>query len=153
MSSLIEHAEHELDLIGLTKDSDNEWSASMRDSILNTLKAFSDENHSDLSASYAIHILHDLLQFKPLSPLTGNDDEWAHVADENGVPLYQNKRCSHVFKSGDRAYDIDGIAFYGPEFKDVDPTERPYYMCYKSRVDIDFPYTPTTKYEMGEPEN
>lgn len=60
----------------------------------------------------AVHAVAPILQRciagKPLSPLTGEDDEWAEVGD--GV--FQNKRLGSVFKDprfhgGKRAYDID----------------------------------------------
>ena len=49
-----------------------------------------------------------LIAGKPITPLTGSDDEFTEVAD--GV--FQNKRCSSVFKDprfhdGKLAYDID----------------------------------------------
>lgn len=52
---------------------------------------------------------------KPLSPLTGADDEWNDVGGNAGEPggtIFQNRRCSRVFKDprfhdGKLAYDID----------------------------------------------
>ena len=57
--------------------------------------------------------LQRLIAGKPLSPLTGADDEWrelgAKPADE--VRVFQNRRCSTVYKNvspdGEIAYDID----------------------------------------------
>lgn len=53
-------------------------------------------------------VFNRLLAGKPLTPLTGEDEEWVEV--DEGV--YQNRRCSSVFKDphfheGKLAYDID----------------------------------------------
>lgn len=53
-------------------------------------------------------VLQRLIAGKPISPLTGDDDEWVEV----GPSVFQNKRCSSVFKDprfhdGKLAYDID----------------------------------------------
>jgi hypothetical protein len=46
--------------------------------------------------------------FKPVSPLTGEDDEWNEI--EPG--LFQNKRYSAVFKRKDgTAYNVEGKIF------------------------------------------
>ena len=47
-----------------------------------------------------------LAKFEALVPITGEDDEWNDV--DGG--LYQNKRCSAVFKKKDRvAFYVDAI--------------------------------------------
>jgi len=136
--SLLSYAERELDLIGMTAANDDEMNRAMREHILRMIKQFSEEGHSGFSASYALSCLKRLLAWEPLSPLTGADDEWSEVGD--GV--FQNKRCSRVFKQADRfngqAYDLDGRVFREPDGA-----------CYTSRdslVPITFPYTPTTEY-------
>lgn len=48
----------------------------MHDNIISIVEMFSEQGHSSFSASYAISHLTRLLEFKPLSPLTGEDDEW-----------------------------------------------------------------------------
>lgn len=51
-----------------------------------------------------------------IAPLTGDDDEWNDVTIDNGGKiLFQNKRDSAVFKTGEpnSAYYIDAIVFNG----------------------------------------
>jgi hypothetical protein len=76
-----------------------------------------------------------LASFEPLVPLTGKDFEWNEVSEG----MWQNNRCSHVFKGPDgKAYDINGKIFREPNGS-----------CYTnidSRVFIDFPYTPKREY-------
>ena len=141
MSNLLAHAEKELDLIGLTEE--DEYNGMMRKHILHMMKEFSDEGHSGFSASYAIRILSKLMAYKPLSPLTGEDDEWTNVSDYgDGTPHYQNKRLSSVFKEGDgEAYNIDGKVFWEwCKGEDGEPFKS-YYSCRDSRVPVTFPYT------------
>lgn len=140
------HAETELALIGLGPDCTDEMNKAMREHILKMVDTFADEGHSGFSASYAIGIIEKLLKFEPVTPLTGEDDEWMEIDD--GV--YQNKRCGRVFKkvreTDTIVYDIDGRVFW-----DEDPDEngepyKSYYTCWESRTPVTFPYTPTTVY-------
>lgn len=108
----------------------------MNDQLKEMVLVFATHGHSGFSSSYAVSALEKLLLFKPLGPLTGADDEWYYHAGED---LYQNKRCSHVFKESDgSAYDINGRVFREPNgacFTNSD-----------SRVPVIFPYVPRTEY-------
>lgn len=99
---------------------------------------FSEQGHSGFSASYAINILEKLLRFEPITPLTGNDDEWTEL-DYDKDTKYQNKRYSRVFKDADgKAYDSEGKIF-------SDNGGKSWYQSKDSRVYIDFPYVPKTE--------
>ena len=141
MSNLVNYAEDELDRIGMTDDGD--MNGIMRKHILHMVKEFADEGHSGFSASYALQCLKKLLSFKPLSPLTGEDDEWAEVSQLSGYPHYQNKRYSAVFKDGrnGEAYNIDGKVFW-EWYTDEETGEqyKSYYTSGESRVPVTFPY-------------
>lgn len=102
--------------------------------VIELLNLFAKGGHSGTSAPYAINLFEKLANFKPIGPLTGKDNEWCEVAD--GV--FQNKRCSNVFKQDGKAYDIDGKVFI-----DADGFS---YTNFKSRVPVKFPYTPKTIY-------
>lgn len=129
---LYEYAVEELKR--LRKDNEpDEMQDEIEKAILEVVKVFSEQDHSELSASYCISILHRLLQYKNITPLTGEDDEWLYVTE--GV--YQNKRRSTVFKQADRfngqAYDIEGIIF-------SDDGGKTWYTNINSFVPITFPY-------------
>jgi hypothetical protein len=132
--SLKEHAEREFAALGWdsTEEGPNKW---MRENILELLETFSKQGHSGSSAPYAIGLFEKLARFEPLGPITGADSEWVEV----GEGIWQNARCSHVFKGADgRAYDIDGRIFREPDGS-----------CFTSgdsRVYIEFPYTPKREY-------
>lgn len=155
--SLRKHAEHELDLIGMTEDSSDEMNRMMRVHILRMVDEFTQEGHSGFSANYAINILSKVLRFKPLSPLTGEDSEWnviettrSHLGGEKPV-TWQNRRYSSVFKSvKEGAYDIDGRVFWEwnshPEIDGGKPYKS-HFTSIDSKVPVTFPYTPPEKPE------
>ncbi len=145
---LYDHAERELDLIGMHDGGDMKWHGMMRKHILHMIEEFSKEGHSGFSASYAIQCLEKLLRYEPLSPLTGEDWEWFDVAEQNGSTLWQNARCSHVFKDENGAYDINGKVFW-EWYTDPETGEKhkSHFTSADSRVPVTFPYTPNTVYE------
>ena len=133
MSNLLKHADKELRLLGYSPDSEegpNKWTY---ENVMELMKVFSEQGHSGYSAGIVRQIFGLLADFKPLSPLTGDDEEWQHVGDD----LYQNKRRNSVFKQNNYAYDIDGKIFREPDG-----------CCYQSKdshVPVTFPYTPKTE--------
>lgn len=137
MSNLVSHAERELALAGMGPEAEDSMDRLMGQQILDIVKLFSTHQHSGSSAVYAINLISPLLKFEPIQSLTGNDDEWEDVS-AFGEPLWQNKRCSRVFKRADgTCFDVEGIIFTD---KNGDSwTNR------KSHVDVEFPYIPTTK--------
>lgn len=96
---------------------------------------FSKQGHSGFSAPYCVETFRKLALHEPLVPLSGADDEWNEVSDG----MWQNNRCSHVFKDADgKAYDIEGRIFREPN--------GACYTSRDSRVYIEFPYTPKREY-------
>jgi hypothetical protein len=140
MSQLIEHAKREFIALGYKpieqeEDGPNKW---IQQAVLGLLKVFSEQGHSGSSAPFAIGYFTKLAAFEPLGPLTGASEEW-HECSEG---VFQNKRCSHVFKQADRfegqAYDLQGRVF-----REKDGS------CYTgkdSMVPVVFPYTPKIEY-------
>lgn len=101
--NLTKYAEAELARIPHDEDG---LQSLMDKNILEIVKIFGEQGHSGFSASYALSVLERLLRFKPILPLTGEDDEW----NEAGSGSLQNKRCFSVFKKSDgTCYDIDAI--------------------------------------------
>lgn len=138
--SLRNFAESELDRV-LGKD---EMDQDMRKCVLDIIDIFSEQGHSGFSAALCTNLVTKLMKFEPLTPITGEDDEWMEV----GPNMFQNKRCSHVFKDADgKAYDSEGIIFYDILKNEDDGSEfKSYYTSSNSRVFIEFPYTPTKIY-------
>lgn len=143
--SLIDFAKSELARIGLGEGASGDLDQAMRDHIITMVTVFADAGHSGMSAGYALDILKRLLAQEPLTPLTGEEDEWYEVADF----LWQNKRCSRVFKDknrfGGQAYDIEGKVF-------VEQSGIGFTNLF-SLTPITFPYTPKTKYVPVKPDD
>jgi hypothetical protein len=132
-------------------DENNQFKDEMQESIckhvLELLDVFHEEGHSGTTAPYTIDLFKKLAMFEPVAPLTGEDWEWVNVAEQNGGPLWQNKRCSHVFKDNNGAYDIDGIIFYDWYTREeTGERYKSYYTCKESRVPVTFPYVPKSEY-------
>ena len=134
MSNLVEHAEVELRAAGMY-DKDADYGGMMPEAVMELMRVFSNQGHSGFSANLCLDIFNKVARYKPLVPLTGEDDEWNETTRPGHL---QNKRCSHVFKDETGTYDI-----HGKIFREPDGT------CWNrggSRVFITFPYTPTTEY-------
>lgn len=103
--SIIETAVAEMNRAGFSKKE--------KQVLVSIMEQFFDQWDSGGAVSVMIPVLTRLLSGQPLSPLTGEDDEWNDVSEHaSQKPMYQNKRCSTVFKTVDRhgnifVYDID----------------------------------------------
>lgn len=120
--SLVEHAKRELELKG--------EDPVFAQSIICAVAAFAAFGHSGGSAFPAIMYLHELLQFRPLTPITDNPEDWIDQSGPSGYPLWQNRRDSRYVSvdGGKTAYSVD------------DPGRTVYEMPH---------YEPTPVYDMG----
>ena len=107
MSNLINHAKKEFQLAGWLDEPIDEMQQLMMDNLLELLETFANQRHSGFSAGYFLGAFETLSRFNPLTPLTGEDDEWHDMGDGN----FQNKRDSEVFKEEGKACWINGIIF------------------------------------------
>lgn len=101
MSNLVEHARRELALAGNDED--------FNESIIKAVEAFASFGHSGGSASIAIPMLNDLLQFKNLTPLTNDPEEWQEHSPEQWdgeKGVWQSRRNSKAFS------DDGGTTYY-----------------------------------------
>jgi hypothetical protein len=131
MSNLRSFAEAELKA---SKADESLYGDSLPKAVLELIDVFEKQGHSGMSASVTIQLFTQLAKFEPLGPLTGEDDEW----NECSPGIWQNRRCSHVFKEADGAYDSNGRIFRDPDGS-----------CYTSkgsRVPVTFPYFPKSEY-------
>lgn len=145
MSNYESHAWAEFRAAGWVDEGNNfndEMQKAICQHVLALLAVFENEDHSGSSAPYAINLFKRLAMFEPIAPLTGEDWEWKHTYDhpENG-PMYQNKRCSTVFKDNNGAYDIDGIVFWEwHKDKETGEMYKGYFTGRGSSVPVTFPY-------------
>ena len=138
MNNYIKHAEREFKAAGWDLEND-EMQKMICDHVCELLNVFNGHGHSGTSAPYTIELFRKLAMFEPIAPLTGEDWEWTEI----GEGVFQNKRCSHVFKENGQPYDIDGKIFR--------ESNGSCYTNIKSRMNVDFPYTPKSEYiDVGE---
>ena len=101
--------------------------------VMDIITLFANQNHSGFSAGYVLNLLDRIMRFKPISPLTGEDDEWEDLSSL-GMEDMQNKRCPSVFKRPDgTAYWVEGKIFSNDGGKT-------WYTDSDSHVDITFPF-------------
>lgn len=105
MSNLVDHAKQELDILASKGGHDEE----LNQIIVECIEKFAEYGHSGGSAAWAIPVLNDLLQFKNLSPLTDNPDEWMAVG--TGDLLYRG-RTLHQSRRNPEAFSHDGGMTY-----------------------------------------
>ena len=149
MNNYEKHAWTEFRAAGWVDD-DNQFKDEMQKDIclhvLGLLAVFANEGHSGSSAPYAINLFSTLAMFKPIAPLTGEEWEWAHTYDDpDRGPIYQNKRCSSVFKEATGAYDIEGIVFWEWYKNEEGEMRKIYFTGTGSHVPVTFPYVKPDK--------
>ena len=118
-SGMIAHAKRELEILTAGDDPEdhdpNRW---FNTGILDLVSLFvrlEFASHETV-AKQAGKILKKLVYFQPLTPLTGQDDEWIDVSDF-GDPTteFQNKRCGHVLRGPDGlAFDLFAKSYIFP---------------------------------------
>ena len=134
--NLVEFAENELKILedgcGDDKEALNMQKIVTED-VMQIVNIFAEQSHSGFSASYVLNLLDRLLRYKPISALTGADDEWEDCSNL-GIPDMQNKRCPSIFKRPDgTAYWVEGKIF-------SDDGGKSWYTSKDSRIDITFPF-------------
>lgn len=148
MTNTYLHAKRELDILAATVS--DAIAIDFREELLALCEKFGNSGQSGGSAPYVAsalsQIIKPLLLQETVCPIQGTDDEWVDVAQENGLPMYQNNRCSALFKNGKDAtpYYLDAIVWKGPGK----------YNTFTGKVDgvlsrqfiKEFPFTPKTFY-------
>jgi hypothetical protein len=90
----------------LARIKDDGYGGMVKTAVQELVNTFAKQGHSGYSAEMTTQAVEKLFRFKPLTSLTGADDEWTEV----GTAVFQNKRNPAVFKEPEidpRAYDIN----------------------------------------------
>lgn len=113
MTNTHNFAARELDILSKSSldPNDRPLIEPFRKEILALCEKFGKSGQSGGSAPYTAgcisQAVKSLLLQEPICPITGIPDEWGDVAEEGGLPLLQNSRCSALFKNGS-----DGLPYY-----------------------------------------
>jgi len=130
MSDTLNFAREELERAGYF-DKDSDYEGEIGNAVMELLKTFAGQHHSGFSAILVARIFNQLVSHIPLTPLTGEDDEWIEVDDN----FLMNKRCPRIIKENGKAYDTERIVFEDKNTMTFTHSEH-------SRVEISFPYFP-----------
>ena len=132
--SNLEYAKRELEMAGLFDKEKDFYKGRTGKVVLELCKILDNDDYSDMSPNFIISLLKRVIYWEPLTPLTGENDEWV-VVDKN---LKRNKRCSRVFIKNGVAYDSTGYVFITKQgFR---------FTCAASKKEITFPYYPKETY-------
>ena len=120
--NLVRHAESEMRFAGLY-DEAADYGGMLPQAVLDLVYVHSMQGHSGFSHKMVLQIFNKVADFKTLTPLTDNPDEWLHhdhtVA---GHDCWQSKRMGSCFSTdgGKSYYDIDD-----PEYVHFDLIKDP----------------------------
>ena len=133
MSTLLSHAREEL-----KRYNNGLYGDMLSDAIYEIVEVFAKQGHSGFSAAMAAEAAGRLMNFKPLTPLTGEDDDRLR---------WQNKRYTSLFKDETGfCYDLNAVTFEdvdepGNYFTNGDLVRR----YHRGIPRIKFPYMPADK--------
>jgi len=109
-SLFVTWAESELRRAGLF-DEDSDYDGMIGEEVLRLCKTFSGQGHSGFSAVMTASIFGRLAEWRALTPLTNDPDEWMYIdEDKAGRPnMWQSRRqCSCFSDDGGKTYyDLD----------------------------------------------
>ena len=140
--SLVEFAEKELDIIlkNCTDDEGRKMQKAINRDILDIIKLFSEQGHSGFSAQYSMTMLKRLMDYKPLTPIEDNEEDWTKLDYDDDL-AYQCSRCPSLFKDKQgRVYNVEGKVF-------SDDNGHTWYTCGDSRIYVELPYDVPSKPE------
>lgn len=103
--------------------------------ILELHDVFAKQHHDNFSASYVMDLFYKLVHFTPLSPLTGEDDEWKPVDGMDNTEY--NTRftgISRTNKDNSTAIWHDGILF-------CEPNGDNWFSSKESMLKVSFPFS------------
>lgn len=102
--------------------------------VMEIVMIFAKQEHSGFSWRYTFNLINRLLRWIPITPLTGEEDEWGEPCGPNNGQ--QNKRCSAVFREN---FDNSTACYIqGKVFSDDDG--KTWWTSRDSSIPIKFPY-------------
>lgn len=112
MSKLLEYARRELELWGAF-DNDNLYGNMVGKAVMELIEVFAGQGHSGTSAAIALRLFSRVADWKPLTPIADDPDQWRDIGAEYGTPgIMQHKRCGTVFKApNQRPYNGEAVVF------------------------------------------
>jgi len=109
MSRLVEHAEYEMKKANLYNE-DADYGGMIPNAVMALIETHSKQGHSGGSHWLTLKIFNEVVNYKTLTPITSNPDEWfKHDYGVAGENCWQNIRNPAVFSidGGKTWYDLD----------------------------------------------
>ena len=119
MSNTGQKALHELEIFERTVT--GSLISEFKNEILLLVNKFGNSGQSGGSAPYVAHAISDAVKQlclqQPITDIMGTEDEWVYVYEDNDIKVYQNHRCTSLFKDGEDGipYYLDAIVFRGED--------------------------------------
>ena len=128
--SMLESAEWQLNkVLEKCTDTDERYMQEMMNNdVIELLKVFEEQGHSDFSAPIVISLFSILANYRLVTEVEDNPDDW----DENG----QHKYISSIFKRS------DGTCYYMYGRLFAEPNSDNFFYNKASNVDVTFPIKP-----------
>ena len=106
--------------------------------VMELIRVLDGQGHSGSSIGFVMSLFRTLVEYKPLTALTGSEEEWQDISDFYGdkASVQQNKRCPSIFRvcnDNATAYNINGKVF-------SDDNGESWFSCSASKVPVTFPY-------------
>lgn len=154
MKNIQNFAKRELDILAATEP--DAIVIPFAKEILALCEAFENSEQSGGTAPYTASVIAQtvkkLMLQEPICDITGHENEWVDVSEMGNGSMYQNSRCSALFKDGieGKAYYLDAIVWKGVEDYDTF-TGRVYiddkdFELIGSDQFVKFPFKPKTFY-------
>lgn len=83
------------------KEGEFDYGCACYESALKAFESLCEDDHSDFSIQITKYILNRLIDKKPLTPIEGNDDEWAYsnLLSNNKIKVFKCIRMPSLFKN------------------------------------------------------
>lgn len=156
MNNTRQYAEHEFALLvkNATNPDDRPLIEKYIPELLQIAEKFgiSNEAANGTAASYTAQAitaaLEKVLMQKPITPITGQAEEWVDVTQGGGVATYQNSRLAGLFRIGEKGtpYYLDAIVFKRPDGSKFTGEVQVMGEKLKSRQYVNLPFRPKTFY-------
>lgn len=117
--NLTDYARNELKIAGLF-DKDSDYDGMLGEATIALIELFAKQGHSGFSASLVRELFSKLSNYKPLTEITNNPEEWMNVEEytedgsRDGGPMWQSRRSPSLFSTdeGKTYWDIDEDYFF-----------------------------------------
>ena len=109
ISNLHDHAKKEISLAGLF-DKDSDYGGMIGEAVMELIDTFAKQGHSGFSAQLTLAVFNKVADFKPLSPITNDPDEWNDVSEYGSDnTMWQNNQSPNLFSNdgGKTWWDVD----------------------------------------------